>query len=61
MPSILDLYSLHEHIDSALRLKISKIVYMIYKRNPEWLDKYSNDTHINNLLETYKTCIHANE
>ena len=61
MPSILDLYSLHEHIDSALRLKISKIVYMIYKRNPECLDKYSNDTLINNLLETYKTCIHANE
>ena len=48
------LYAHYETIETEVRIKINFVVNVIFDRNKELVNKYSNDTMVGHLVEAYK-------
>jgi predicted AlkP superfamily pyrophosphatase or phosphodiesterase len=48
------LYEYYDSIDAKTKVKLNYIVNIIYDRNKEVINKYSNETWIGNIIEAYK-------
>lgn len=59
--SVIKLYESYEPLEQSLRVKLNECVNILFERNKELMNKYSNDSLISQLVEAYKTANQQDE
>ena len=52
--SVSSLYANYESIETETRIKANEIINVIFERNKEIVNKYSNETLVSHFVEAYK-------